>query len=76
MKQGTESIDFEIEVKLNLLCRSVIVPLVECEDVTDKRCVKLPSVEETELDAIACTPVVDKPKCDKVIDGNRFTHNS
>ena len=46
--------------------RSVIVPTVECEDVTDKRCVKLPSVEETDEEAQACVPVVDKPKCDKV----------
>jgi len=46
--------------------RSVIVPTVECEDVTDKRCVNLPSVEEVEVEAQACVPVVAKPKCDKV----------
>ena len=46
--------------------RSVIVPTVECEDVTDKRCVKLPSVEESEIEAQACVPVLSKPKCDKV----------
>merc|ERR1711874_106952 len=46
--------------------RTVIVPTVECEDVTDKRCVKLPSVEEVAIEAEACVPVVAKPKCDKV----------
>ena len=46
--------------------RSVIVPTVECEDVTDKRCVNLPSVNEVEVEAQACVPVVAKPKCDKV----------
>ena len=46
--------------------RSVIVPTVECEDFTDKKCVKLPNVEETEEEAKVCFPVVAKPKCDKV----------
>ena len=46
--------------------RSVIVPTVECEDVTDKRCVNLPSVEESDSEAQACVPVVANPKCDKV----------
>ena len=46
--------------------RSVILPTVDCEDITDKRCVKLPSVEENDAEAQACIPVVGKPKCDKV----------
>ena len=43
-----------------------MVPTVECEDVTDRTCVKLPNAEETTIDVTACVPVVDKPQCDKV----------
>ena len=47
-------------------CRQVIVPTIQCEDVSEKSCVKLPNAEETTIDVTACVPVVDKPKCDKV----------
>ena len=47
--------------------RQVMVPTVECEDVTDRTCVKLPNAEETTIDVTACVPVVDKPQCDKVV---------
>ena len=46
--------------------RPVIVPTIECEDISERSCVKLPNAEETTLDVTACVPVVDKPKCDKV----------
>ena len=45
----------------------MIVPTVECEDIADRTCVKLPNAEETTIDVTACVPVVDKPKCDQVI---------
>ena len=44
----------------------MIVPTIQCEDVSEKSCVKLPNAEETTIDVTACVPVVDKPKCDKV----------
>jgi len=66
-----ESKEIQVEITLpepvqKCQTRSVIVPTVECEDFTDKKCVKLPNVEETEEEAKACVPVVAKPKCDKV----------
>ena len=51
---------------INDVCRQVIIPTIECEDVRDKTCVKLPNAEETTVDVTACVPVVDKPQCDKV----------
>ena len=53
-------------IKFNYGIRQVIVPTVECEDVADRTCVKLPNAEETTIDVTACVPVVDSPKCDKV----------
>jgi len=66
-----ESKQIQVEITLpepvqKCQTRSVIVPTVECEDVTDKRCVKLPSVEASDSEAQACVPVVANPKCDKV----------
>ena len=46
--------------------RQVIIPTVNCQDVTEKSCVKLPNAEEAVVEVAACVPVVDKPKCDKV----------
>ena len=50
-----------------MICRQVVIPTIQCEDVGERSCVKLPNAEETSLDVTACVPVVDKPKCDKVI---------
>ena len=66
VKQGENLECYEDNLDDDDDTRSVIVPTVECEDVTDKRCVNLPSVEEVEVEAQACVPVVAKPKCDKV----------
>merc|ERR1711971_771427 len=46
--------------------RQVVIPTIQCEDLSERSCVKLPNAEETTLDVTACIPVVDKPKCDKV----------
>ena len=46
--------------------RQVIIPTVSCEALTEKSCVKLPNAEEATVEVVACVPVVDKPKCDKV----------
>ena len=50
----------------NPVVRQVIIPTVSCEDLTEKSCVKLPNAEEASVEVVACVPVVDKPKCDKV----------
>ena len=49
-----------------MICRQVVIPTIQCEDLSERSCVKLPNAEETTLDVTACVPVVDKPKCDKV----------
>ena len=57
---------FRYQIKHICNFRSVPVPAVECEDMTDKRCVNLPTIQEADLEATACVPVVATPKCDKV----------
>ena len=54
-------------VMMMVICRQVVIPTIQCEDVSERSCVKLPNAEETSLDVTACVPVVDKPKCDKVV---------
>ena len=49
-----------------MICRQVVIPTIQCEDLSERSCVQLPNAEETTLDVTACVPVVDKPKCDKV----------
>ena len=53
-------------VMIMMICRQVVIPTIQCEDLSERSCVQLPNAEETTLDVTACVPVVDKPKCDKV----------
>ena len=55
-----------IVMMMMMICRQVIIPTIQCEDLSERSCVQLPNAEETTLDVTACVPVVDKPKCDKV----------
>ena len=55
-----------IVIMMMIICRQVVIPTIQCEDLSERSCVKLPNAEETTLDVTACVPVVDKPKCDKV----------
>ena len=53
-------------IVMMMIFRQVVIPTIQCEDLSERSCVKLPNAEETTLDVTACVPVVDKPKCDKV----------
>ena len=53
-------------VMIMMICRQVVIPTIQCEDLSERSCIQLPNAEETTLDVTACVPVVDKPKCDKV----------
>ena len=63
-------------VMMMMICRQVVIPTIQCEDLRERSCVKLPNAEETTLDVTACVPVVDKPKCDKVRQTNPVFWNT
>ena len=44
----------------------VQIPTINCEEVTEERCVKLPSLEEDQVEAQQCTVGVGGQKCREV----------
>ena len=44
----------------------VEIPTITCEEVTEERCVQLPSVEEAEVEAQQCTVDVGGQNCREV----------
>ena len=44
----------------------VEIPTINCEEVTEERCVKLPSLEEDQVEAQQCTVGVGGQKCREV----------
>ena len=44
----------------------VEIPTINCEEVTEERCVKLPSLEEAQVEAQQCSVDVGGQKCREV----------
>lgn len=43
--------------------RQVSLPTITCEDITEERCVSLPSVEEAQVTAMQCKAKLGAPQC-------------
>merc|ERR1719483_1694365 len=46
--------------------QQITIPTVQCEDITEERCVQLPGVEETDIEAEQCTVPLGEPQCDQM----------
>merc|ERR1711997_1426867 len=60
--------DEEVEVKnyqpiTKCVDKSIELPVVSCEDKTEERTIKVPSVEDSSVPIAHCTPKLGEPKC-------------
>jgi len=46
--------------------QQITIPTVQCEDITEERCVQLPSVSSTQVEAEQCTVPLGQPQCNQM----------
>jgi len=46
--------------------QQITIPTVQCEDITEERCVQLPAIEGTDIEAEQCTVPLGEPSCNQM----------